>query len=182
MTTRLVRDRYPLLTEFAAGRPLAELPVTVAIEKPSHHGQLEFTLHPGKVDAHAIEFFGFAKCHMLACAMHEATGWRFGVIHQLVHGTWKWSHAGVITPQGLFLDIHGIREKAEVVRRCQADYGPPACVVLYDSYADLLANVAPNLMQSPWTCGLDPLAVELTRVFADHLIAVAEAAHPTTGA
>jgi hypothetical protein len=175
MAATITNDpRYPHLAELADGRPLSEIAVSITLERPSYHGRTEFTLWPGVVDADAIELFGFAKCHVLASAMHDRTGWRFGVLDQLVGGVWKWAHAGVVTPGGLFLDIHGAREIAEVVDRLQADYGPRARISTYASYEDYHAATASDPPVVPWTDLINPLGVELVRYFASHLVAEAE--------
>ena len=62
----------------------------------------------GVIDDQAREFFGYLKCHLLACALHEATGWPLTVLDYLHPiGEWRWGHLGVTTPAGDFLDIDG---------------------------------------------------------------------------
>lgn len=165
--------RYPHLAVLGEGRP-GETAVTVTLNRPSYHGRTEFTLRLGRIDADAIEFFGFAKCHLLASAMHELTGWPFAVVHQFVDGEWKWAHAGVVTTAGLFLDIHGTRAFSEVTAKFEGDYGHRVRISSHDSYEQCHAAILPGAVVAPWTDQANPLGVELVRHFADQLVGAAE--------
>ncbi|GAA3702477.1 hypothetical protein GCM10022224_080370 [Nonomuraea antimicrobica] len=168
--------RYPVLAELAESQPLADVEVIIKLEKPSFHGQTEFRLRPGVVDADAIELFGFAQCHRLAAAMHERTGWPFALVQQLVDGVWKWAHVGVFTPGGRMLDIHGPREVAEVERQMNDTYGPPARVRSLDTLADLRDAIAPTNGLANWKDDINGAAgVEIVMLLADTLIAKANA-------
>ncbi|QWF80457.1 hypothetical protein [Amycolatopsis sp. CA-230715] len=74
------------------------------------HGRSVFRVCPGVVDSEARELFQWGYCHLLACAIHEVTGWVFGVVEGISRrtGGWTWVHMGVLTPGGDFLDIDGI--------------------------------------------------------------------------
>ncbi|GAA4198648.1 hypothetical protein [Actinocatenispora rupis] len=83
-------------------------------------GLRSVVLRPGVVDDDVREAFSWGLCHLLACALHEITGWPFGVLEQsYATGAWSWVHAAVITPDGLLLDVHGARHwrEAEAERR-----------------------------------------------------------------
>ncbi|MEQ4724995.1 hypothetical protein [Nonomuraea sp. B19D2] len=174
--TRLSPARYPALVELAAARPLADVEVVIKLTYPSLHGQKEFRLRPGVVDADAVELFGFAQSHRLAAAMHERTGWPFALVEQHVNGVWKWAHVGVVTPAGRMLDIHGLREVAEVERQTSDTYGPLARVRQLSTLDDLRDVTAPNPHLADWTADVNGEAgVEIIALLADTLIAKANA-------
>jgi hypothetical protein len=161
---------YPLLAGLAAGGPLADVEITITIERPSHHGQSEFRIRPGVIDADAVELFGFAQCILLASAMHERTGWPFALVEQLVDGTWTWAHVGVSTPTGRMLDIHGHREVYEVERQMAADFNLPARVRVLPTPDALAAVVSPGASARDWRFDITtPVGVEVVAVLADLL-------------
>ncbi|WP_339155741.1 hypothetical protein [Actinomadura luteofluorescens] len=95
--------------------------VTLVVQPPTAcKGWAEVTLRPGVIDDQALEVFGFSMCTLLACALHEKTGWpMLGIKIQQLGGFrgWKrttaWWHVGVQTPCGRFLDIKGVRTCVE---------------------------------------------------------------------
>ncbi|MDR8415058.1 hypothetical protein MTP10_40805 [Nonomuraea sp. 3-1Str] len=167
---------YPALAELAVDRPLADVEVTITLSKPSFHGQTEFRLRPGVIDADAVELFGFAQCHRLAAAIHERTRWSFALVEQYIDEAWKWAHCGVLTPTGKMLDIHGLREVAEVEREMSELYGPVARVRVVSTPADLRDVIAPGTPIGAWTDDITGQAgVEVIALLADTLIATASA-------
>ncbi|WP_433465375.1 hypothetical protein [Spirillospora sp. CA-128828] len=135
--------------------------VTLNLSKPTcRKDWVQVTLRPGVIDDQAIEVFGFSLCAQLACALHEETGWpMLGVENQFSTGRravgsrfsvrsvlrrrrpgdyWLWSHVGVQTPCGRFLDIQGARTCAEVQREWSAlENGAPSRTVVLPTFADL---------------------------------------------
>jgi hypothetical protein len=161
---------YPLLAQLAAGRPLADVEITVALERPSFHGRSEFQIRPGVIDADAIELFGFSQCIPLAHAMHDATGWSFTLVEQFVDGVWKWAHVGVLTPAGRMLDIHGRREVFEVERQMAVDFNIPARVRVLPTPEALAAVISPGASARDWRFDITtPVGVEVVAVLADLL-------------
>ncbi|MEV0661600.1 hypothetical protein ACIBI3_05570 [Actinomadura luteofluorescens] len=135
--------------------------VTLNLSHPTcRKGLTQVTLRPGLIDDQAIEVFGFSMCALLACALHEETGWPIlGVETQLPTGRkangsrfsvrgirrrrrpagcWGWSHVGVQTPCGRFLDIQGARTCAEAQREWSAlENDAPARTVVLSTFTDL---------------------------------------------
>jgi hypothetical protein len=168
---------YPSLAELAAGRPLADVEITIATERPSFHGQSEFRIRPGVIDADAIELFGFAQCIVLASAMHERTGWSFALVEQLVDSEWKWAHVGVFTPVGRVLDIHGCREVGEVEREMLDEHGHLARVRVLPTLEELAEVVSPGHSPRDWRFDITtPVGVEVVTVLADLLTGQARVA------
>lgn len=91
-------------------------PIAVRLLAPSHRlGLTELSVTPGVVNDHARELFLFAQCQMLALAIHERTGWPLWIAEQqFPTGAWSWTHIGVQTPAGQWLDIDGPRDSKEV--------------------------------------------------------------------
>jgi hypothetical protein len=98
--------------------------VLVRLPYPTkRRGLTSVTLRPGVIDEDAREAFAWGYCHILAGALHEATGWRLGVLRKPFvradRRLWHWIHAGVHPGRSrLFLDINGVREPSQV----EADY------------------------------------------------------------
>ncbi|MEU7857863.1 hypothetical protein [Nonomuraea sp. NPDC049141] len=162
---------YPLLTEYACGAPFHQVTVPVTMDRPSFRGQTEFTLRPGTVTDDAVELFGYAHCQALAGAMHELTGWPFAWFERCKDGQWAFTHAGVVTPSGLMLDIHGLRTPEQAMKAIWADIGfdvrwtplasPPYDVVPWTAWTDA------SLGSTAWA-GF-ALGVEIVRYFAECL-------------
>lgn len=91
-------------------------PITVRLLQPTANlGLTDLTLTPGLIDDQAREMFLYSQCQMLALAICERTGWPVWVAEQqLPAGYWSWSHAGVRTPAGRWLDIKGPRDGRDV--------------------------------------------------------------------
>lgn len=88
-------------------------------------------LTPGILDGCAKRAFKFGDCDVLAIALHDATGW------PLVKVTDSWNvhsgHAGdgsalhwmVRHPSGKLLDVDGLHDEEDVLRRYHAEADPP---------------------------------------------------------
>ncbi|NAS22507.1 hypothetical protein GT755_12520 [Herbidospora sp. NEAU-GS84] len=165
-----INSRYPELSRLAAGRLLTDVSITLTMDEPScRYGWKEFWIRPGVINEDAVELFGFAKCFYLAAAMHELVGWPLGMVDQLVNGEWMWAHAGVVTPDGRFLDIHGDRPVNAIPRQMEADFGPEAR--LYETTFAQYAQAA-GLSAESWVDLLGaPVVAEIFRYFAETLIA-----------
>ncbi|WP_068929336.1 hypothetical protein [Planobispora rosea] len=171
MTITAIRPAYPALTELAGGSPLGHLALTIDLGRPTYHGRTQVTVRPGVVDAEAIELFGYAHCHRLAWAMHQRTGWPFGVVEQDdLPG--RWVHVGLLTPTGTFLDIHGLRPVAQVVADIRAEHGLDVRVRAVDTPEELFSIIASSGERTAeeWLAELCPLSAEVIAVFADVLI------------
>lgn len=132
--------------------------VVITISKPSVHGQSEFRLRFGVINDDAIELFGFAKCHLLASALHERTGWSFALVEQLIDNAWEWAHVGVITPDGRMLDIHGVHTLGDVEAGMLREYGHIARVRVLPSQADLVRVVTGRAEEARhWAAGISSL-------------------------
>jgi hypothetical protein len=74
-------------------------------------------LTPGVIDGEAVAYFGYGACALLAVELHRITGWAPAVVcvddHTRDGGGWV--HAGVLAPDGRFVDIHGARDRQRVV-------------------------------------------------------------------
>lgn len=68
-------------------------------------------LEPGVIDDQARIVFGRGHCHSLALAIHELTGWPLAGMYDF-HGTL--SHVLVWMPDGMLLDVNGVRTEEEV--------------------------------------------------------------------
>ncbi|MBB5474543.1 hypothetical protein HNR08_003279 [Cellulomonas hominis] len=55
--------------------------------------------------------FTAEQCHRLAQALHDASGWEVVVVSDGPHGVAGWVHAGVRTPGGQILDVHGLQDE-----------------------------------------------------------------------
>ncbi|MEU4234378.1 hypothetical protein AB0F17_59735 [Nonomuraea sp. NPDC026600] len=169
-TTPLVQIPFPTLAELAADRPLADVEIVVTTTNPSYHGQTEFRIRPGVVDADTVELFGFSQCTVLARAMNERTGWAFALVEQFIDGAWTWAHVGVLTPAGRMLDIHGVRELGEVESQMLAEYGHPARVRVLPTLAALADAITPGSSVQHWTSDItNTMGVEIVAVLAELL-------------
>lgn len=155
---------YPLLAAMAHGEPLKNVSLDITLSVPTFHGRTELTVHPGVIDGDAIELYGFCQCALLAGAVAERTGEPLLAIERYQDSDgWQFTHMAAIT-DGLALDIHGLRSVPAVLAH-MGSYGPwPLRHRLVDSWAELSPCIAPL-----WT-DVDPLMVELTRLFADVLL------------
>lgn len=151
--------------------------VVITISKPSVHGQSEFRLRFGVINDDAIELFGFAKCHLLAAALHERTGWPFALVEQLIDNVWTWAHAGVITPDRRMLDIHGVRTLADVEAGMLREYGHIARVRVLPSQVELVRVVTGrNEEVQHWAAGISTLVgVDIVLSAVETLLAQVQA-------
>ncbi|MFF5115030.1 hypothetical protein [Streptosporangium sp. NPDC000509] len=177
MTTTAYRSRYPLLAASAGERPLADVELTVTLEVPTFHGHTELTVRPGVVDDAAIELYGYGECAVLARAMHLRTGWPLALV-ETVERIYRWAHVGVLTPAGHLLDIHGNRSLQQVQADFKREHGLrvttcplPTLNLLFDVIGEREET------RRGWIDGsaIAPLTAELAGVFADLLIAQAQA-------
>ena len=101
-------------------------PVELTFNGPTQRrGLRSVVLRPGVIDDDVREAFSWRYCHLLACALHEITGWPFGVMEQRqTSGRWRWVHAAVVTPAGLLLDVNGVRDWREAEAE-RASFGGP---------------------------------------------------------
>lgn len=175
--TSVTAERYPSLARFADGRRLDQVIVPIHAPKPSkRRGQRHFGLTPGRVNDDAVEFYAYGYCAHLAAAIHEATGWTFALVEIEDSGEWKWNHVGVFTPNDhRVIDIYGTRPSMVAAREQSADKGGrPARIREVTSTRELLAvfGVYLDWADSWWADELDPITADVTRCFADQLIAV----------
>jgi RNAse (barnase) inhibitor barstar len=64
----------------------------------------------------------FGYCHFLALAIHEKTGWP---MMAWVDSDEIPTHVCVETPEGLLLDIDGIRSSEQMMRELENEFGTP---------------------------------------------------------
>ncbi|MEU7863863.1 hypothetical protein [Nonomuraea sp. NPDC049141] len=166
---------YPHLARFAAGRPFAEVAVEFMPSQPTtRHGLTSVALYPGVVDDNADEFFAWGYCWLLAAALHEATGWTFGLVERWREEThaWEWTHVGVITPNGRFLDIRGHHDRASLAAALEIAYAMPTRIRPGD-FAELRRAMGMAEETEPnWWLDLlaTPLLADVVRYFAAHLL------------
>jgi hypothetical protein len=148
---------------------ISDVWITFTVDPPTTRNHLsEINLYPGRVDAVALEFFGYGACCLLAGAMHELSGWPLWAFKRAVEGTIHHHvHMGVQTPDGLFLDITGPRTRLSV----REVYG--------DGWFQIvtLAQAAEtgSIRAEGWDSGItDPFVRETILYFADQLIRQAQ--------
>lgn len=134
----------------------------------------DVTLHPGRADEMAREFFGYGGCCLLAAALHECSGWPLLTYKRIIAGrTLHHVHMGVRTPGGMFLDITGARTDESVTE----DYGPG-----WTQEVTLDEAVEFGAILTPWDSGFEtPVIPEVIRFFAYNLITASLATTPMEG-
>ncbi|GAA5045519.1 hypothetical protein HNP84_002609 [Thermocatellispora tengchongensis] len=166
-------SRYPHLDRAAAGRPFGEVEVVFAPAKPTtRRGLTRVVLRPGVIDDNADEFFAWGYCWLLAAALREATGWPFGLVERRRADAWEWTHVGVITPGGSFLDIRGYHDRTALAADLEAAYGLPTRIRV-GTFADLCqAMRIPKDTQPDWWLSMlsEPVLADVVRYFAAHLL------------
>ncbi|ACZ92018.1 hypothetical protein [Streptosporangium roseum] len=175
-TTTPYRSRYPQLAAMAGDRPLADVELTIGFERPTYHGHTELTVRPGVIDEAAIELYGYSQCHILARSMHRRTRWSFGVV-ELVDSR-RWAHLGVLTPAGHFLDIEGVRPVDQVVAEFLLRHSLRVRIRPIYTLDDVFTVIGGREeMRQIWIDGsdIDPLSAEVADIFADLLLAQADA-------
>ncbi|GAB3479618.1 hypothetical protein [Amycolatopsis cihanbeyliensis] len=154
-------------------------PVELVVPLATEHGQTVFQIRPGVVDAEARELYQWGYCHLLACAIHETTGWSFGSVEGTTRpaGRWRWIHMGVFTPSGAFLDVVGARPVA-ALSTTLAFRPDPMRVQHLSTFADFCRTVglAVDTPLSWWHSQLGEVGTRVTRTFAEHLLAALPAA------
>jgi hypothetical protein len=133
-------------------------------------------------DEVAREVFDWGYCHILACALHEITGWAFSVVEQYRYdlGAWTWVHAGVLVPDSaLLLDIHGTRSWPEV-ERGYTHFGGPFRIRSVTSVREFYASIGYPADTPPgwWRDQLTGEAGEAVRRLARYLVDAAGHAAP----
>ena len=61
------------------------------------------------------EQFTVSDCAFLADEIHQRTGWPRVIVSDGPDGVAGWVHAGVLTPEGLILDVRGLHEPSDWV-------------------------------------------------------------------
>ncbi|MFF7943312.1 hypothetical protein ACFZC5_26670 [Nocardia gamkensis] len=90
------------------------------------NGQREFIFTANTTDEHAKKFLGDSRCHFLAAAIHNITGWEivsFDGRYRLdgpYKGQYLALHSAVRTPEGDLLDIFGRSDLKTTMARCEA--------------------------------------------------------------
>ncbi|WP_113705182.1 hypothetical protein [Nonomuraea lactucae] len=164
---------YPHLAQAAAGRPFERVPVEFCPSQPTNRrGLTRLVLHPGVIDDDADEFFAWGFCWLLAAALHEATGWAYGLVERRREDGWEWTHVGVITPAGRFLDIRGCHDRDGLAADLTGAYGMPTRIRV-GTFADLrqAMGMAEDTEPDWWLGLLDaPILADVVRYFAAHLL------------
>jgi hypothetical protein len=75
----------------------------------TRRGLTTVTLTPGVIDDDVVEVFAYGYCYLLACVLHEISGWPFGFVetYHPSSGQWQLAHACVIAPDGRLVDVGG---------------------------------------------------------------------------
>lgn len=166
-------SRYPHLAKAAAGRPFDEIGVEFWPEKPTTRRGLNCAvLRPGVIDDDADEFFACGYCWLLAAALHEMTGWSYGLVERRREDRWEWTHVGVITPAGRFLDIRGCHDRVSLTAKLTDAYGVPARIRT-GTFADLreAMGMAADTEPDWWLSTLaEPILADVVRYFAAHVL------------
>ncbi|TMR12384.1 hypothetical protein ETD86_32925 [Nonomuraea turkmeniaca] len=164
---------YPHLEEVAAGRPFEQIAVEFLPSQPTNRrGLTRLLLNPGVINDDADEFFAWGFCWLLAAALREATGWAYGLVERRREDGWEWTHVGVITPDGRFLDIRGHHDRDGLAATLTDAYGVPARIRI-GTFADLRqATNMPEDTEPDWWLGTlgTPLLVDVVRYFAACLL------------
>ncbi|WP_431897299.1 hypothetical protein [Nonomuraea sp. bgisy101] len=157
---------YPLLTTIAHGRALHEISLDVTLATPTYHGQTTLTIHPGVIDAEAIELYGHSQCAVLAGAIAERTGWPLLLIERYHDSDgWQPTHAAALTDDGLALDIYGPRAIADVLLHISGYGSWPLRHRFLNTWQELSGGYT-----AAWTEATDALGIEIGRVFASVLV------------
>lgn len=171
--------QYPALAAGVNHLPglVSDVTISFTVNPPTtRKAQDAFALRPGVADEEAVELFAYGYCTLLAGALHDRSGWELAAIEhpdgplaeEDEPDPWtraRWTHVGVITPDGRFLDIHGPRPVDEVNQA----YG--GWVVRRKTPADFAASGC----ASPWTNAVsDQLVQDVIRLFADQLVTAVE--------
>ncbi|MFI6513308.1 hypothetical protein ACIBCT_37380 [Streptosporangium sp. NPDC050855] len=175
--TASYRLRYPTLAAMAGEGPLADVCLEVSFERPTFHGHERLTVRPGVVDEAAIELYAYSSCVVLARALHWRTGWPLALL-EVPGPPWRWAHVGVITPAGDVLDIYGIRPVEQVMADIEREHDLQIHIRPIPTLDELFTLVGEREAdRRAWLSGsaTSPLAIELSGVFADLLLAQAEA-------
>lgn len=151
-------------------------PVRLDLPFPTKRRALtSVVLRPGVIDEDTIELFTFGYCYILACALHEASGWPFGCIeiYSEDDGCWRFAHIGVLAPDGRFVDVTGRWEfKGRFGGRCDApDYQAwMSRVADFEEFHDVFGR-APLLPSGRlWADVLSPDQAQAIRSLADALL------------
>ncbi|WP_157249700.1 hypothetical protein [Nonomuraea typhae] len=164
---------YPTLAKVAEGRPYEQVAVEFIASRPTtRRGLSRVVLNPGVINDDAEEFFAWGYCWLLAAALHEASGWPYGLVERQRESSWEWTHAGVITPGDRFLDIRGCHDRGGLSALLTVAYGVPARVRA-GSFADLCQAMGLAAGTAPdWWLGLlaDPILTDTVRYFAARLL------------
>lgn len=171
---RTTRVHHPTLSPLVTMVPLHPTP---------DHGRVSFSLRPGVIDDEALEFFQWGYCHLLACAIHEITGWPFAAVEGISGrtGQWVWTHMGVLTPVGDFLDITGVHP----VDCLRPAYVPsPMRVRSLAGFPEFCQTVglAEDTPLSWWTGEFPGIGTQTIRAFATGLLDTLPTAHPREAA
>ncbi|TMR89074.1 hypothetical protein [Nonomuraea basaltis] len=164
---------YPHLEQAAAGQPFEQIAVEFWPSKPTtRRGLICAMLRPGVIDDDADEFFAWGYCWLLAAALQEATGWSYGLVERRHKDSWEWTHVGVITPAGRFLDIRGCHDRDGLTATLEDAYGMPTRIRV-GTFADLrqAMGMAEDTEPDWWLGLLDaPILADVVRYFAAHLL------------
>lgn len=171
--------QYPALAATANQLPgaISECHMSLDVNPPTTRRNLTTVkLTLAVVDDEAVELFAYGYCVLLAGAMFERSGWqRAAIAHpdgplteDQEPDRWlraRWTHVGLITPDGRFLDINGARPVDEV----NTEYGGwlvrPVTAEEWDEAG----------CGSHWTtCITDELTKDVFRLFADALVSGVE--------
>ncbi|MEO3869555.1 hypothetical protein ABGB18_12050 [Nonomuraea sp. B12E4] len=165
--------RYPHLEQAAAGKSLDQVAVEFAPSRPTNRrGLTRVVLHPGVINDNADEFFAWGYCWLLAAALHEATDWLYALVERWRGDAWEWTHVGVITPAGCFLDIRGCHDRRGLTADLEGAYGVPTRI-RRGTFAELCQAMGMPADTPPdWWLGLldAPILADTVRYFAAHLI------------
>lgn len=66
------------------------------------------------IDSEAVNLFGWGYCTLLALAMHDITGFTLTLFTKTYDGRIWSGHACIQLPNGLFLDIEGVRTMQQI--------------------------------------------------------------------
>ncbi|MEV5495631.1 hypothetical protein AB0M50_09520 [Nonomuraea fuscirosea] len=165
---------YPHLEKAAAGQPFEHVEVEVVPSAPTNrHGLTRLVLHPGVINDAADEFFAWGYCWLLAAALREATGWAYGLVERWREDDgWEWTHVGVITPAGRFLDIRGCHDRDGLTATLTDAYGMPTRI-RPGTFADLrqTTGLADDTPPDWWLGALgEPILADVVRYFAASLL------------